>query len=101
MKYEKIKKGIFLKRPNRFLAQVLIDGKEELCHVKNTGRCKELLVPKAEVYVECHNNEKRKTVFRNGGKQAILNSRVHLVNVDDLPSIIISIYLVHLYLDPA
>ena len=63
MKYEKIKKGIFLKRPNRFLAQVLIDGKEELCHVKNTGRCKELLVPKAEVYVECHNNEKRKTKF--------------------------------------
>ena len=63
MKYEKIKKGIFLKRPNRFLAQVLIDGKEELCHVKNTGRCKELLVPNAEVYVECHDNEKRKTKF--------------------------------------
>lgn len=63
MRYEKIKKGIFLKRPNRFLAQVLIDGKEELCHVKNTGRCKELLVSKAEVYVECHNNEKRKTKF--------------------------------------
>lgn len=45
MHYERIKKGIFLKRPNRFIAHVMIDGKEQICHVKNTGRCRELLIP--------------------------------------------------------
>lgn len=53
--YETVKEGIFLKRPNRFLAQVLIDGYVELCHVKNTGRCKELLIPEESiVFVEDH-----------------------------------------------
>ena len=63
MNYQQIKKGIFKKRPNHFLAQVIIDGTEELCHVKNTGRCKELLIPGAEVYVECHQEKKRKTKY--------------------------------------
>ena len=45
MKYENIREGIFLKRPNRFIAHVEIDEKVEICHVKNTGRCRELLVP--------------------------------------------------------
>ena len=40
MKYSNIVKGTFLKRPNRFIAHVLINGKEEIVHVKNTGRCK-------------------------------------------------------------
>lgn len=52
MKYEKIVSGIFVSRPNRFIAHVLIDGKEEIVHVKNTGRCKELLVPGCKVYLE-------------------------------------------------
>lgn len=52
MKYTKIIEGIFADRPNRFVAQVLIEGKEEKVHVKNTGRCKELLVPGARVYLE-------------------------------------------------
>ena len=52
MKYNKIVSGIFLSRPNRFIAHVEIDGKEETVHVKNTGRCKELLVPGAKVYLE-------------------------------------------------
>lgn len=52
MKYEKIVSGIFVSRPNRFIAHVLIDGKEEIVHVKNTGRCKELLIPGVKVYLE-------------------------------------------------
>ena len=45
MKYKKIVDATFLSRPNRFIAKVLLDGKEETVHVKNTGRCKELLLP--------------------------------------------------------
>lgn len=52
MKYEKIVSGIFVSRPNRFIAHVLIDGTEEIVHVKNTGRCKELLIPGVKVYLE-------------------------------------------------
>ena len=61
MKYERIKKGIFLQRPNRFIARVIIDGEEETVHVKNTGRCAELLVEGAEVYVQESDNPDRKT----------------------------------------
>lgn len=50
MKYNKVEQGIFQKRPNRFIAHVEINGKEEVCHVKNTGRCRELLVPGALVF---------------------------------------------------
>ena len=63
MKYEKIVKGTFLKRPNRFIAHIEIDGKEEICHVKNTGRCKELLTPGATVWCEKTSNPNRKTKF--------------------------------------
>lgn len=64
MKYDKIIEGIFIKRPNRFIAQVLIDGKEETVHVKNTGRCKELLLPGAKVILEdCSHNTSRKTKY--------------------------------------
>jgi sugar fermentation stimulation protein A len=54
MKYEAMTKGIFVERPNRFIARVCIDGVEELAHVKNTGRCKELLIPGATIYLEDH-----------------------------------------------
>ncbi len=64
MKYNKTLEGIFLKRPNRFIAQVLIDGKEETVHVKNTGRCKELLAPGVKVILEdCSYNPGRKTRY--------------------------------------
>lgn len=63
MKYSHIKKGIFLARPNRFIAHVEIDGQEEVCHVKNTGRCKELLIPGACVYVQQASNANRKTKY--------------------------------------
>ncbi len=63
MKYFNIKKGIFLKRPNRFLAHVLVDGKEEIVHVKNTGRCREILKSGAKVILETAQNPKRKTPY--------------------------------------
>ncbi len=63
MKYNKIVEGQFFSRPNRFIAHVMIDGKEEVVHVKNTGRCKELLVPSATVYLEKSDNPERKTKY--------------------------------------
>lgn len=63
MKYKNIHKGKFLSRPNRFIAIVEIDGKQEICHVKNTGRCKELLVSGCTVYLEKSDNPKRKTAY--------------------------------------
>ncbi len=55
MKYNDIKKAIFLERPNRFIAYANLDGEIVKCHVRNTGRCKELLIPeKTEVYLEDH-----------------------------------------------
>ena len=61
MRYENICRGRFLARPNRFVARVEVDGAEVVCHVKNTGRCRELLVPGAAVYLEQSSNPKRKT----------------------------------------
>ena len=63
MKYKNITKGKFLSRPNRFIALVEIEGKEEICHVKNTGRCKELLIPGVTVILEISDNESRKTKY--------------------------------------
>ena len=63
MRYDRIREGKFIARPNRFIAHIEIDGVVEICHVKNTGRCKELLVPGAKVYVEESSNPERKTRF--------------------------------------
>lgn len=63
MKYNNILKGKFISRPNRFIANVEVNGIVEVCHVKNTGRCKELLTPNATVFVQEHNSVKRKTKF--------------------------------------
>ena len=63
MQYQNVKKAVFLRRPNRFIAQVALDGRTETVHVKNTGRCRELLVPGAAVYVEGSDNPKRKTKY--------------------------------------
>ena len=61
IQYDNIHKGVFLRRPNRFLAHVVIDGREVVAHVKNTGRCGELLLPGAEVWCTYHDDPKRKT----------------------------------------
>lgn len=63
MRYETIVTGTFIDRPNRFIANVMIDGRAEVCHVKNTGRCRELLTPGAEVYLEVASNPDRKTKY--------------------------------------
>ncbi len=63
MKYREIITGNFISRPNRFIANVLIEGKEQVCHVKNTGRCRELLTPNALVFLEVAANPERKTKY--------------------------------------
>ncbi len=63
MHYNNMVPGIFLQRPNRFIAHVQIGGQVEICHVKNTGRCKELLQPGARVWCQQFDNPKRKTKF--------------------------------------
>lgn len=63
MKYGKMVEGVFVKRPNRFIAHILIDGKEEICHVKNTGRCRELLPEGAKVWCLDADSSTRKTRY--------------------------------------
>ena len=63
MRYKKMVPGIFLRRPNRFIAEVEIGGNREICHVKNTGRCRELLPPGAKVWCLDAENPNRKTRF--------------------------------------
>ncbi len=81
MKYEKVVKGEFLSRPNRFIAKVLIDGEEETVHVKNTGRCRELLTDRAEVFLSRSSNPDRKTKYdlvavRKGEKLINMDSQI-------------------------
>ncbi len=63
MQYGQVEKAVFLARPNRFIAHVALEGREMVCHVKNTGRCRELLVPGAAVYLEKGTNPQRKTAY--------------------------------------
>ncbi len=63
MIYKNIIEGKFISRPNRFIANVELNGKTEICHVKNTGRCKELLQPGARVFLSESDNPQRKTRF--------------------------------------
>lgn len=63
MIYENIKPGVFLERPNRFIAYVEIDGQTEVCHVKNTGRCRELLTQRAPVLLQEVSSATRKTRY--------------------------------------
>ena len=63
MKYSNVIPAVFVDRPNRFTARVEIGGKTETAHVKNTGRCRELLVPGAEVWLAGSGNPARKTAW--------------------------------------
>ena len=63
MKYQDIVPGTFLTRPNRFIAHIVIDGKTEICHVKNTGRCRELLPTGAQVFCQNVLSPTRKTKY--------------------------------------
>ena len=80
MRYDNMTPGIFLARPNRFIAHVQIDGQTEVVHVKNTGRCRELLVPGCTVYCQRSDNPNRKTKFdliavRNGDRLINMDSQ--------------------------
>ena len=63
MKYENITRAVFIKRPNRFIAEVEVDGHRETVHVKNTGRCRELLIPGCEVWLTAPGTPNRKTLY--------------------------------------
>ncbi|MDD2496623.1 MAG: DNA/RNA nuclease SfsA [Desulfitobacteriaceae bacterium] len=78
MQYANVKKGIFLRRPNRFIAIVNIDGRNEMVHVRNTGRCMELLIPGTPVIVVKAENPNRKTKF----SLVAVNKGERLINID-------------------
>ncbi len=79
MKYLKTVKGKFIERPNRFIAKVEIEGREETVHVKNTGRCKELLLPGVTVILEEPEKQNRKTKY---DLIAVYKEGLGLVNID-------------------
>ena len=99
MRYPNIYEAIFLRRPNRFIAQVLLNGREETVHVKNTGRCRELLVPGAQVYLVRSENLERKTAY----DLVAARKGERLINMDSQsPNHILAEYLSHsgLFQDP-
>jgi len=79
MKYKNTVKGRFIERPNRFIATVETDGKCETVHVKNTGRCKELLISGAEIVLDVSENPSRKTKY---DLIAVYKEGLGLVNID-------------------
>lgn len=83
MTYQDIHAARFLARPNRFIARVELDGREEIVHVKNTGRCKELLLPGCTVYLEGSANLQRKTKYDLVAVEKLRSGRPSLlINVD-------------------
>ena len=82
IKYKEVKKGVFIERPNRFIARVLVDGNEETVHVKNTGRCRELLVNGATVYLSVADNPLRKTRYDLVGVEKVTPRGIIRVNMD-------------------
>ena len=79
MRYREIIEGRFIDRPNRFIAHVLVNGVEETVHVKNTGRCRELLLPNAEVRLAVSDNPNRKTKY---DLVAVYKEKLGWVNID-------------------
>lgn len=90
MNYPNIHRATFLRRPNRFIAHVLLEGREEVVHVKNTGRCRELLLPGAEVWLVKSDNPARKTAY----DLVAVQKGERLVNMDSqAPNHILAEYL--------
>ena len=79
MRYKTVVTGVFHSRPNRFIALVDVGGREEVCHVKNTGRCRELLLPGAQVVLSVSDNPARKTKY---DLVAVWKEGTGLVNMD-------------------
>ena len=78
MRYERIRTGTFLLRKNRFIAEVEMDGRVVDCHVKNTGRCRELFIPGVKAILQESNNPNRKTRF----DLIAVYKNIQLLNVD-------------------
>ena len=81
---EKIVKGIFVSRPNRFIANVTVDGVNTVVHVPNTGRCRELLVKDCTVYLRQGDNPSRKTLFDLIAVEKSVNGKNILINMDSI-----------------
>lgn len=88
MRYRKVVPGIFIDRPNRFLAHILINGEKKLVHVRNSGRCREILIPGTRVYLEkTRVNHKRKTEY------SLISALkgLQLINIDSqIPNYLVS-----------
>ena len=82
MYYPNICPGTFLARPNRFIAHVEVEGRTEVCHVKNTGRCRELLVPDCRVYLVESGNPARKTRYDLVAVEKEVPAGTLLINMD-------------------
>lgn len=82
MKYSKVVKARFLSRPNRFVSYCEVDGKTEVVHVKNTGRCRELLTENATVYLSVSDNPDRKTKFDLIAVEKLTDRGTILINMD-------------------
>ncbi len=94
MKYKNIAEGDFVSRPNRFIAKVIVNGIEETVHVKNTGRCRELLVPGVKVYLEKSDNPARKTKYDLISVEKVTSNGVLLINMDSqIPNDVAGEYL--------
>lgn len=96
MKYKRIVEGVFVSRPNRFIAQVIVDGTEQTVHVKNTGRCRELLVEGARVYLSVSDNPARKTNYDLVAVEKVTDRGVLLINMDSqIPNDVVAEWLPH------
>ncbi|MBR6676900.1 MAG: DNA/RNA nuclease SfsA [Clostridia bacterium] len=82
MRYKNITEAVFKSRPNRFIARVVINGEEHTVHVKNTGRCRELLVPGCRVYLEKSDNPTRKTLYDLVSVEKAVGDEAILINMD-------------------
>ena len=91
MQYSNIVPATFISRPNRFIAHVEVNGRKETVHVKNTGRCKELLVPGCTVYLTASDNPERKTRY---DLVAVIKDNGLLINIDSqAPNKVMAEYL--------
>ena len=96
MRYDVIREAVFLDRPNRFIAHVLLDGAPLVCHVKNTGRCRELLTPGAKVILSQGTTPGRKTAY----DLVSVYKGTRLINMDSqAPNAIAAEYLPRLFPD--
>lgn len=90
MKYLNIERAFFKERPNRFIAYVETEKGREICHVKNTGRCKELLTPDAVIYVQRNDNPARKTKL----DLIAVEKNDYLINMDSqAPNVVVKEWL--------